>query len=261
MGLLQPGYCGGNAVKLVESAGRAALTGRDMGRLAGQKVFFGHRSVGDDIVRGLRDCMASEPELKLHIVQSADPQLEAGPVFVECQLGRNGDPQSKLEAFAAIINKGMGREGGIAMFKYCYLDVGPSTDIPKMFEDYRQGMEALKSKYPLLQIVHITIPLTTVEPAVKAWAARVVRQATARELNRKRCEYNRFLVQTFGARDAIFDLAEAESTHSDGRRSGFVADAREIFTLAPEFTTDGGHLNEAGRRIAAQHLLLTLAKL
>lgn len=246
---------------LIESAGHTTLTDSDMGRLAGQKVFFGHRSVGDDIVRGLRDCMASKPGLKLRIVESADPQQVSTPAFVESQMGSNGDPQSKLEAFKAIIDKGMGREGGIAMFKYCYLDVGPSTDVPKMFEDYRRGMEALKSKYPLLQIVHITIPLTTVEPVVKAWAARVLRRATARELNRKRCEYNRSLVQTFSARDVIFDLAEAESTHPDGRRSGFFADAQEIFTLAPEFTTDGGHLNEAGRRIAAQHLLLALAKL
>lgn len=246
---------------LIESAGHTTLTDSDMGRLAGQKVFFGHRSVGDDIVRGLRDCMASKPGLKLRIVESADPQQVSTPAFVESQMGSNGDPKSKLEAFKAIIDKGMGREGGIAMFKYCYLDVGPSTDVPKMFEDYRRGMEALKSKYPLLQIVHITIPLTTVEPVVKAWAARVLRRATARELNRKRCEYNRSLVQTFSARDVIFDLAEAESTHPDGRRSGFFADAQEIFTLAPEFTTDGGHLNEAGRRIAAQHLLLALAKL
>ena len=245
----------------VENAGLAALTASDISRLASQKVFFGHQSVGDDIVRGLRDLMASEPRLKLRIVESADPQLINSPAFVESHIGYNADPQSKAEAFRAIVDRGIGREGGIVMYKYCYVDVGPSADIPRMFQLYRRGINALKAKYPSLRFVHITIPLTTLEPSVKGWAKRILGRATARDLNRKRNEYNRLLVQAYSGTDPVFDLAKVESTRRDGLRSEFIESGQQTFTLAPEFTRDGGHLNEAGRRIAAEHLLLALAKL
>jgi hypothetical protein len=245
----------------IESTNHTTLTAGDLAHLANQKVFFGHQSVGDDIVRGLRGLVASEPCLKLRIVHSADPQLVTGPAFVEAHIGCNADPQSKAEAFSAIVEKGMGREGGIAMYKYCYVDVGTSTEISRMFEMYRSCVDTLKAKFPLLRIVHITIPLTTVEPAVKGWAKRVLGRATARDLNRKRNEYNRLLVQVYGRTDPVFDLAEVESTRRDGLRSEFSESGQQIFALAPEFTTDGGHLNETGRRIAAETLLLTLAKL
>lgn len=245
----------------VESTGFSALTDSDLSHLASQKIFFGHQSVGDDIVRGLRDLMVSEPRLKLRIVKSVDPQLVSGPAFVESHIGRNCDPQSKAEAFRAIVDKGMGEEGGIAMYKCCYVDVGPATDIPRMFEVYRHGVETLKSKYPLLRVVHITIPLTTVEPVFKGWAKHVLGRMTAREMNCKRNEYNQLLRQAYNGVDPVFDLAEVESTHRDGLRSASMGSGQEVLGLAPEFTTDGGHLNEAGRQIAATHLLFALAKL
>ena len=248
-------------MKSVESASLAALTASDLSHLATQRIFFGHQSVGDDIVCGLRDLMASDPRLKLRIVESAAPQLLTEPAFVESHIGRNGDPHSKAEAFRTIVDKGLGREGGIAMYKYCYADVGPSTDIARMFDIYRREMNALKSKYPLLRVVHITIPLTTAEPAAKGWVKSALGRATARDLNRKRNEYNRLLTQAYNNSDPVFDLAGVESTRCDGLRSELIGSGQRIFTLAPEFTTDGGHLNGAGRRIAAAHLLMALAKL
>ena len=236
-------------------------TAQDLSYVATQRIFFGHQSVGDDIVQGLKDVMARDPRLKLNIVNSADPQSVAGPAFIESHIGRNGDPQSKTDAFAAVLDKGMGREGGIAMYKYCYVDVDASTDVPRMFDNYRRGIDALKLKYPLLKIVHVTIPLTTVEPDAKAWVKGFLGRTTARDINRKRNEYNRLLVQTYGGRDPIFDLAEVESTHRDGSRSSFTYANQKIFTLAPEFTADGGHLNEAGRRAAAERLLHVLSQI
>lgn len=243
----------------IENRGR--LTVRDFSRLANHKVFFGHQSVGDDIVRGLRDLIAAEPRLKLRILQSAEPQLVYGPAFVESHIGCNADPQSKIEAFRAIVEKGIGRQAWIAICKFCYVDICPSTDVPRMFAMYRHGIDNLKAKYPLLRVVHVTIPLTSADPAVKGWAKMLLGRATARDLNRKRNEYNRLLVQAYGGTDPIFDLAEIESTGHDGTRAEFKEGGQQIFALAREFTRDGGHLNEAGRRIVAEQLLLALAKL
>jgi len=49
--------------------------------------------------------------------------------------------------------------------------------------------------------------------------------------------------------------------HSDSSRSYFTRDGEKIYALTSEFTTDGGHLNEAGRQAAAELLLQLLAKL
>jgi hypothetical protein len=229
--------------------------------LATKKIFFGHQSVGSNIIQGIRELMSTEPRLKINVVKSADPQSIPAPAIVEFEIGRNGDPRSKNEAFAAILDKGMGAQGGIAMFKYCYVDIDSSTDVQKMFTDYRAEINTLKAKYPALKIAHITVPLTTVEPTTKAWIKSMLGRTTTQDVNAKRNEFNNLLRKTYSGVDPIFDLAEVESTQSDGTRSYFTRDGEKIYTLAPEFTTDGGHLNEAGRRAAAKVLLQVLAKL
>jgi lysophospholipase L1-like esterase len=237
------------------------LTEQQIASLATKKIFFGHQSVGNNIVQGMRDLMGADPHLKINIVKSADPQSIPPPAFVEFEIGRNGDPRSKTEAFTAILDKGMGSQGGIAMFKYCYVDINSSTNVQEMFEDYRAEIDTLKAEYPALKIVHITVPLTTVEPTTKAWIKSMLGRTTTQDVNVKRNEFNNLLRKTYSGIDPIFDLAQAESTQPDGIRSYFTRDSKMIYTLASEFTTDGGHLNEAGRQAAAAALLEVLAKL
>lgn len=239
----------------------ATLSDQQVQILGTKKVFFGHQSVGGNIIQGIRDLRVADPRLKLNIVHSAEPESLLAPAFVDFEVGNNGNPQSKNEAFAAILEKGMGKQGGIAMFKYCYVDIDSSTNVQQMFESYRKEITVLKLKYPLLQFVHITVPLTTVEPATKAWIKTILGRTTARNINAKRNEFNKLLRENYAGTDPIFDLAEVESTHPDGSRSYFMSNNEKIYTMAPEFTTDGGHLNEAGQRAAAERLLLVLAKL
>jgi len=205
--------------------------------------------------------MNADPRLKLNVVKSANPQSISDPAFVEFEIGENGNPQSKNQAFAAVLDKGMGAQGGIAMYKYCYVDVDSSTDVQQMFESYREGINTLKAKYPSLKIVHITVPLTTAETGTRALINGMFGRVTTQDLNAKRNVFNELLTKSYAGTDTIFDLAEVESTHSDGSRSYFVRDNRKIYTLAPEYTRDGGHLNEVGRRAAAERLLQVLSTL
>jgi len=253
--------CRRNAVESTSVSKGATLSDQQVQILGTKKVFFGHQSVGGNIIQGIRDLRVADPRLKLNIVHSAEPESLLAPAFVDFEVGNNGNPQSKNEAFAAILEKGMGKQGGIAMFKYCYVDIDSSTNVQQMFESYRKEITVLKLKYPLLQFVHITVPLTTVEPATKAWIKTILGRTTARNINAKRNEFNKLLRENYAGTDPIFDLAEVESTHPDGSRSYFMSNNEKIYTMAPEFTTDGGHLNEAGQRAAAERLLLVLAKL
>ena len=86
-------------------------------------------------------------------------------------------------------------------------------------------------------------------------------RCTERDRNRSRHDFNERMRQTYAGRDPIFDLAEAESTFLSGTRSFFRHKGREISSLVPEFTSDGGHLNAIGRKAVAKRLLLTLGHL
>jgi hypothetical protein len=259
--LISASACGRKTLETTLLASRPVLTGQQIASLAAKKIFFGHKSVGSNVVQGIRDLMTADPRLKINIVKSADPQLIPAAALIEFEIGRNGDPQSKNKDFDAILDKGMGAQGGIAMFKYCYVDIDSSADVQGIFESYRAEINMLKAKYPALKIVHITVPLTTAGPTTTAWIKSMLVRTRTQDANVKRNEFNNLLRKTYSGTDPVFDLAQVESTLSDGSRTYFTRDGKKIYTLAPEFTTDGGHLNEAGRQAAAEALLQVLAQL
>ena len=253
--------CGKRASRTADARSRPFLSEQEIARLASEKVFFGHQSVGSNIIDGIRDVLKTDPRLKLKIVTSSDPQAVAGPALIEFKIGQNGNPRLKDEVFAVILDKGMGKQGGIVMYKYCYLDIDSSTDVGTIFDTYRGKIRMLKTKYRAVKVAHITMPLTTVESAPKAWIKSKLGRVTARDLTVKRNQFNTLLKQTYAGVDPVFDLAEVESTHRDGSRSYFMRNNAKVYTLAPEFTIDGGHLNEIGRRTAAEQFLLFLGSL
>ncbi len=59
----------------------------------------------------------------------------------------------------------------------------------------------------------------------------------------------------------FFDIAKIESTFPDGTRSTFTKDGKTYYSMVPEYTHDGGHLNEMGRKKVAKQFLLLLANL
>jgi len=111
--------------------------------------------------------------------------------------------------------------------------------------------------------VHVTVPLTAEEKnsSFTDSAKTTLRRMLGREANVKRNEFNQLLRETYAGKEPLFDLAEVESTRADGKRSYYTRGFDKVYTLAPEWTTDGGHLNEEGRRAAAQKLLQVLAGL
>lgn len=246
-------------VSPIEATNSPMFTDQQIASLNSKKIFFGHKSVGNNILDGVRDLAGSEPRLKLNIVRSSDPLSISGPALVEFEIGQNGDPKSKMDAFAAILDKGYGAQGGIALFKFCYIDVGSSTDVAQMFGQYRDRVTALKAQYPAWRAVHVTVPLTRAEVGPKAWAKRLLGRTTSQDVNIKRNQFNTLIRQTYGTTDPIFDLAEVESTHADGTRSFFTRGGEKIYVLAPEYASDSGHLNREGSLVAAQKFLSVLA--
>ena len=79
--------------------------------------------------------------------------------------------------------------------------------------------------------------------------------------NSKRYEFNELLRKEYERKAPVFDLARIESTFPDGRRSLFSKGGTTYYSLVSDYTHDGGHLNEFGRKIVAEQLLILLASL
>ena len=231
-------------------------------RLAQKTVYFGHQSVGSNIIEGIRDLLGKNPEVRIRIVETRDPGDFVQPLFAHSSLGKNEDPKSKCDAFSKLMESGIGGRVNVAFFKFCFVDLMNESDVNQVFSYYRETLERLKTKYPQTTFVHVTIPLTTVQSGLKAVIKSLVgRQIGGYEDNIKRNEYNELLLREYAGKDPVFDLARIESTFPDGTRSVFKHKGKIYYSLVPEYTDDGGHLNPRARVVVAEQLLLEVAGL
>ncbi len=252
--------------KTVNSERDAAVIPRDIPRaslekLAQKRIYFGHQSVGYDIVEGLAALGRERPDLRLEIVEARSPDALRGPAFAHSPNGRNREPFSKISDFADTLERGgLGARTDIALFKFCYVDFRPGTDVEKVFGEYRSTMARLRRTFPRVKFVHVTSPLTVVQSGPKAFVKRLLgRMPYGAEANIVRERFNALMRAEYAGREPLFDLAAVESTRAGGRAAIFEDGGTSYRALAGEYASDGEHLNALGARRAAAHLLETLA--
>ena len=235
------------------------LSAEDRGRLGSLRVAFGHQSVGYDILAGVEDISRATPALTLNIVESAS--LSPTPGITHFRAGKNEFPLTKIDEFVRIIDGAGAAAPDVALVKFCYIDANPSTDVRGVFAHYRDALAGLRARHPRTTFLHVTMPLRTVQTGWKVGVKNLIgRPIGGYADNAKRHEYNELLRAEYGGRQPVFDLAAIESTRADGSRMTFSTNGKPAFALAPEYTYDGGHLNEAGRRYVAEQFLLALAE-
>jgi hypothetical protein len=208
--------------------------------LASRAVYFGHQSVGYNIMSGV-EALAAAASTAPRVQETADPALIGRGVFAHAGNGSNGDPMGKTAAFRASISGGIGGKADIAFFKYCYVDFDASTNIAVVFADYQSTMAALRSSYPGVRFVHVTVPLMTASNGG----------------NGPREQFSELLRQAYAGKEPLFDLAEVESTRPDGTSEL----SNGIRALVPSYSSDGGHLNTSGAEVVAKALVVYLASL
>lgn len=228
--------------------------------LAQKKIFFGHKSVGANIVDGLKDVLARRPDIALDIRETLDPAAFSGPVFAHSPIGTNKDPLSKVVRFREVLESGVGEAADIAFFKFCFIDFDHETDIGRIFDRYVELIDGLRARFPKLRIISITVPLLSEPVGVKDRLRKLLgRMPWHEEDNAQRNRFNEMLRGRF--RDSLFDLAAVESRIDDTRKATFRKDGREYEMLYRGYTDDGGHLDREGRQIVAIELLTALANL
>ncbi len=235
-------------------------------RLSQMKIFFGHQSVGYNIIDGITDLMKENPPIRLKIVETDNPSDFNDPIFVHCKVGKNTDPNSKIKAFESWIVKGIGEKADIAFFKLCYVDLTTKTNVQDLFNNYKTTMSNLKKLYPETTFIHVTVPLTSEAIGIKRWLKKIKDLlktiiGTPIYNNSNRSEFNEMLRKEYEGKVPVFDLARVESTDPDGKRIEVNKHGKTFYAMVPKYTYDGGHLNEIGRKTVAEQLLILLANI
>ena len=234
-------------------------------KLAEKKIFFGHKSVGYNIIDGMKDILNERDYIKLNIVQTDNPTDFDQPIFAHSQVERNTDPASKIKNFRSIMDAGVGDKVDIAFFKFCYVDVMRDSDPQQIFDCYNKAIEDLKVRYPGTKFLHVTVPVCSAPKGTKRNLKESIKLLIGRpgvlDDNIMRQRYNTLLRDTYSQQEPVFDLALVESVNLSGFRCYANKGAERVFILAPEYTKDGGHLNKQGRKRAAEQLLIVLGEI
>jgi hypothetical protein len=238
-------------------------------KLAQQRIWFGHQSVGWNIVEGLKDVRQAHPQIKVNIVETPDPTTVNAAGLIHFAIGQNYYPQTKIADFATMIQRNPTKQPDIALFKFCFLDIDAKTDVAQVFKDYKTMMDGLIKTFPKTKFVQVTVPLTT-EPTgthkfmrdLKYSVRKVLRQPVERSFeNMNRAAFNQVLRQTYGDQSTVFDLAQIESIGIDRQQTVFSTAGKSYLSLVSAYTDDGAHLNSVGRKVVAEQFLIFLAKL
>lgn len=227
--------------------------------LAGKRIFFGHQSVGYNIVDGLQAVMKEQPALRLNITETRKIADVRGPVFAHFPVGRNKDPYAKCDDFKVAVAENSGKMD-IAFFKFCYVDVVAETDVKGVFKYYNDTMDFLRAQYPQIRFVAMTVPLRTVNMSKSARMKRFLgRYVWGDDDNIKRNAFNKLVREKYGNGSDLFDIARVGSSYPGPEPAAFRKMGRGYEILSPALSSDGGHLNEAGAMTVASALLLHLA--
>lgn len=231
--------------------------------LATKRIFFGHQSVGNNILDGVKELMQENGQINLQISKATPGEISSIPsIFAHSYIGRNGEPTSKIDEFVAIFARN-DVEMDLAFFKFCYIDFDGKTDPKDLFEYYKTAMFRLQQDHPGTTFMHVTVPLVVspdgARQRIKDWLKESLGRPTNASLNAKRNRFNELLRREYQGKALIFDLAEIQSTSPDGKRVSFTLGGNTYHSMAPAYSDDGGHLNEKGRRTVAERFLVFLA--
>jgi hypothetical protein len=227
--------------------------------LGQRRVFFGHQSVGVNLIEGL-ELLAAQEGVSLRIAEAARPLALQPGTLSHAFLAQNGDPVGKLRGFAEALGSARAPGAEVAVFKLCWADFTPDTDAGALFAKYQATVAELEARHPQTTFVHVTTPLTAVQSGLRALLKKALgRTPYGLAENARREEYNALLRRAYQGREPFFDLAAVESVLPDGRREAVDWNGRAIPVLAAGYTDDGGHLNRSGRLRAARELLAVLS--
>lgn len=223
----------------------AAITTAELQTAATKRVFFGHHSVGWNVLDGVSALYSaagvSGPGQEYISSHSAVITPASGGVLAHAEAGDNGDPNGKVDDFAAYLRAGVASQVQVAVVKYCYVDIYDDSTVDATFAHYVSVMDGLQAEFPGITFIYATNPLETDSDGA----------------NRARYRFNQLVRAKYAGTGRLWDIAAIESTRPDGTRVTGSAYGEAMYA---GYTSDGGHLNSAGSKVVAAELLRLIAQ-
>lgn len=237
--------CGGSAPTAMENTTLVDdVLKSDLQTVRGARIFFGHYSVGANILEGLA-----------RLSRDAGIPVEIG----EGPVGENTKPLAKFEDFARHAESPAAEGEQLMLMKLCYVDFTPDSDVDALVKAYASAVERVRKARPAVKVVHVTPPLFARTTELKWKVKRMLGSAVWEDqANLRRLEFREQLLRRFPG-EPVFDLAAVESTRPDGTREEYTVDGRMVPMLWSGYTSDGGHLNDSGKQVAAKAFVHALA--
>ncbi|WP_321371039.1 hypothetical protein [uncultured Desulfuromusa sp.] len=251
-----------SAIGSDKGGGMFDLNKNSVDSLMQKRIFFGHQSVGENILHGVE---LYDGKLTLAIDHIKDKPVKeyADTGILHRRVGRNNYPETKIDEFVKVIDEELQGKVDIAFLKLCYVDITSDRDIHALLSYYKKNMDYLKEKYPEVAFVHLTVPLRENTETWKTQLKSLLGKDDIWEYadNIKRNQYNQMLLNEYQGKEPIFDVAKIESTSLSGETASFKYKGNQYLALAADLTYDGGHLNDAGSLHVATELLRYLNSL
>lgn len=234
--------------------------------LDGKVIYFGHQSVGSNILDGIQDILSSAGRsLRIQSLEESGPSDAS---IYHSYIGRNYHPQEKILDFTSMLNDDLGNKLDIAFMKFCFVDSENqnSDDIEQILRNYIASMSDMEAKFPNITFVYLTMPLTSKRTDFMGWVTNGIKTVLnkpviGRDDNIPRNHFNELLRLEKSRTGRLFDIAELQATRADNTKVRFRAAGKDHYAMDPRYTHDGGHLNEEGRRYIAYELLKFLSGL
>ena len=228
----------------------------DIAAAAAKRVIFAHQSVGKDILDGAR-ALAAEAGVPLTVVETREAPAATSGIF-HFNVGSNGVPLGKLEDYRKTMSQAQLAGVDVALLKLCYIDFDTSTDAAQLAAAYERTIEDLQQRHPRTVFAAVTAPLTTIQTGPKAWVKHLLgRTPAGYGENAARDRFNAILRRRFD-RAHLFDIASIEANGGRGA-ARFEYEGHQLGALDPGLTSDGGHLNDAGKRAVGSAFVRFLA--
>jgi hypothetical protein len=243
----------------------SAITTANLNTVARTRVFFGHQSVGMNVLNAVPGVYADNGVSAPPIEQGRTEPGPNGGFIAHKFIGENHKPLLKIEDFDRTMRGGMGRQVDVAMMKFCSLDISTSTDVDTLFARYRDTMAAMERDFPNVTFIHVTVPLVTERQGLFSKLKTRLKTVLGRSdvnhplANVARERLNALIRSEYAGRH-LFDLAAIQSTRPDGTRVSGRYDNQAYFALYDGYASDDVHLNAVGSKIAATAFLEAIAQ-
>ncbi len=156
---------------------------QDLETVGNMRVYFGHQSVGRNILQGLKDISTDARSSAIKWVSAVEARTISGPLFIESNIGENGKPSTKCDAFRDAMDHDIGGDSlDVAFMKFCYVDIGAETNVEEMFGYYKRTVSDIQREHPEVTVMHMTIPLVTRSAGWKRLVKKIIGRSDASDL-------------------------------------------------------------------------------